>query len=47
VREALAIAPDVPVLSCDARTRESTKNVLIALVEHVLSLRRPRSPAPA
>jgi signal recognition particle receptor subunit beta len=47
VREALAISPDVPVLSCDARTRESTKQVLIALVEHVLSLRRPRSPAPA
>jgi signal recognition particle receptor subunit beta len=47
VREALAIPPDVPVLSCDARTRESTKAILIALVEHVLSLRRPRSPAPA
>jgi signal recognition particle receptor subunit beta len=47
VREALAIPHDVPVLSCDARSRESTKNVLIALVEHVLSLRRPRSPAPA
>ena len=47
VREALAIPPDVPVLSCDARSRESTKNILIALVEHVLSLRRTRSPAPA
>jgi signal recognition particle receptor subunit beta len=47
VREALAISSDVPVLSCDARSRESTKNILIALVEHVLSLRRPRSPAPA
>jgi hypothetical protein len=35
------------VLSCDARTRDSTKNVLIALVEHVLSLRRPRASAPA
>jgi signal recognition particle receptor subunit beta len=47
VREALAISPDVPVLSCDARTRDSTKNVLIALVEHVLSLRRPRATSPA
>lgn len=47
VREALAISPDVPVLSCDARTRESTKQVLIALVEHVLTLRRTHSPAPA
>ncbi len=47
VREALAIPHDIPVLSCDARSRESTKNILIALVEHVLSLRRTRSPAPA
>lgn len=47
VREALAISNDVPVLTCDARTRESTKNVLIALVEHVLSLRRPRATSPA
>ena len=47
VREALAISSEVPVLSCDARSRESTKQILIALVEHVLSLRRPRSPAPA
>jgi signal recognition particle receptor subunit beta len=47
VREALAISTEVPVLSCDARSRESTKHILIALVEHVLSLRRPRSPAPA
>jgi signal recognition particle receptor subunit beta len=47
VREALAISHDVPVLSCDARSRDSTKQILIALVEHVLSLRRPRSPAPA
>jgi uncharacterized protein len=47
VRDALAIPPDVPVLSCDARTRESTKQVLIALVEHVLSLRRPHATSPA
>ena len=43
----VAISPDVPVLSCDARTRDSTKNVLIALVEHVLSLRRPRATSSA
>ncbi len=47
VRDALAIPPDVPVLSCDARTRDSTKQVLIALVEHVLSLRRPHATSPA
>ena len=47
VREALAISSDVPVVSCDARTRESTKNVLISLVEYVLSMRRTRATAPA
>jgi signal recognition particle receptor subunit beta len=36
VREALALAPDVPVMRCDARTRESTKAALIALVQHAL-----------
>jgi hypothetical protein len=47
VREALAISHDVPVVSCDARTRESTKQVLISLVEYVLSMRRSRAGAPA
>ena len=47
VREALAVSPEVPVVPCDARSRESTKQVLIALVEHVLSLRRPRATSPA
>jgi uncharacterized protein len=47
VRDALAIASDVPVVSCDARNRESTKNVLISLVEYVLTMRRSRAVAPA
>jgi uncharacterized protein len=47
VREALAIPHEIPVLSCDARSRESTKNILIALVEHVLTLRRRPAAAPA
>ena len=47
VREALAIPHEIPVLSCDARSRDSTKNILIALVEHVLSLRRRPAAAPA
>jgi hypothetical protein len=34
VRHALAIAGDVPVLSCDARNRESTKHVLIFIGDH-------------
>ena len=47
VRDALAISSDVPVVSCDARNRESTKNVLISLVEYVLTMRRSRAVAPA
>lgn len=35
VREALDLDPDVPMLLCDARDRQSGKQVLIALVEHV------------
>jgi signal recognition particle receptor subunit beta len=47
VRDALAVSPDVPVVSCDARSRESTKQVLISLVEYVLTMRRQRTGAPA
>jgi len=35
VREALDLDPQVPLVSCDARSRESSKQVLIALVEHL------------
>ena len=42
VREALAIGPGTPVITCDARSRESTKHILITLVEYVLSMRRSR-----
>jgi uncharacterized protein len=44
VREALDLDPLVPVLLCDARDRQSGKQVLIALVEHVRQRGR-RSPA--
>jgi hypothetical protein len=36
VRIALDLDPEVPVVLCDARHRESTKKVLTTLVEHVL-----------
>lgn len=39
VRDALTIDPSVPVLACDARQRESTKQVLITLVEHAMRQR--------
>lgn len=38
VREALSLHAEVPIVSCDARGRASTKATLIALVEHVLAL---------
>jgi uncharacterized protein len=36
VRIALALDPDVPVVLCDARQRDSVKRVLMTLVKHVL-----------
>jgi uncharacterized protein len=40
LREALAIRAEIPIVTCDARERESTKQTLITLVEYVISLRR-------
>jgi uncharacterized protein len=40
LREALAIRSEIPIITCDARERESTKQTLIKLVEYVISLRR-------
>jgi signal recognition particle receptor subunit beta len=37
VREALAIAPHVPLMLCDARRRDSVKRILIAMVEHAIA----------
>ncbi len=39
VREAMSIERHIPIISCDARDRESTKLALIALVEHALQYR--------
>jgi len=36
VREALGVDDGVPVVHCDARSRESVKGVLVALIEQVL-----------
>lgn len=38
VAEALALDPSVPVVTVDARNRESTKEALIALVEHAMQV---------
>jgi signal recognition particle receptor subunit beta len=37
VRLALDLDPQVPLILCDARDKESSKRVLIALVEHVMA----------
>jgi uncharacterized protein len=36
IREALSISTSVPLLLCDARRRESVKDVLIKVVEHAI-----------
>ncbi len=36
LRDALDLLPDTPIVSCDARTRESSAGALITLVEHAL-----------
>ncbi|UPT21660.1 ATP/GTP-binding protein [Thermobifida alba] len=35
VRDALGLGGDVPVLLCDARVRESCKEVLVALIQYI------------
>jgi len=43
IRDALDLEPDVPILVCDARKRESVKEVLIASVTHSLARHRSRA----
>jgi uncharacterized protein len=38
VREALSVSPHVPIVQCDARSRESTKATLITLVQHAMAV---------
>jgi uncharacterized protein len=44
VRDALDLDVDTPIVFCDARNRDSVKNVLISLVEHVLIRQTKRVP---
>jgi signal recognition particle receptor subunit beta len=37
VRQALDLDPDVPVVLCDARQRESVRDVLVAVVRHAMT----------
>jgi signal recognition particle receptor subunit beta len=38
VRDALSLPADVPLVDCDARDRESAKQVLISLVDHLYTM---------
>ncbi|HEV7651189.1 MAG TPA: ATP/GTP-binding protein [Actinophytocola sp.] len=44
VREALALADDVPLIDCDARDRASSVRVLQAVVTHSLALSKVTAP---
>nr|WP_275107049.1 ATP/GTP-binding protein [Nocardia arthritidis] len=44
VRDALDLDPQVPLVVCDARSRESCKEVLITLVEHIYAARTDTRP---
>jgi signal recognition particle receptor subunit beta len=37
VREALSLPPDAVIMNCDARSRDSTKEILISASEHALT----------
>lgn len=42
VRDALSLPGDVPLIDCDARDRQSAKQVLITLVEHLYAMTTTR-----
>jgi signal recognition particle receptor subunit beta len=46
IRAALDLDPKIPVILCDVRARESGKQVLITLVEHVLAVMAERQRQP-
>ncbi|HET9139393.1 MAG TPA: ATP/GTP-binding protein [Actinophytocola sp.] len=45
VRQALAIAPEVPLITCDARDARQVAQALLAVVEHTMHRTGPRTPA--
>ena len=45
IRIALTLRPDVPIVLCDARDRDSVKKVLVSLVRYVLTSQPQASPA--
>jgi uncharacterized protein len=45
ITRALNLTSDVPVIACDARRRESSRDVLVALAEHAISRHHSRRAA--
>jgi uncharacterized protein len=45
IRIALTLKPEVPIVMCDARSRDSVKKVLISLVRYVLKATNQVAPA--
>jgi uncharacterized protein len=45
IRIALTLKPEVPIVMCDARSRESAKKVLVSLVRYVMNSRSQASEA--
>jgi signal recognition particle receptor subunit beta len=43
VRQALSLAPGIPLMTCDARDANSIVKVLLCLVDHALDQTRPRT----
>ena len=43
IRVALSLGPEVPIVLCDARERDSVKQVLVSLVRYVMSRNRRRN----
>ena len=45
IRIALSLAPEVPIVLCDARERDSVKKVLVSLVRYVMARNSQRNQA--
>jgi uncharacterized protein len=45
IRQALNLAADVPLIACDARRRDSSRDVLVALAEHAIARHHSRRAA--
>lgn len=46
IRAALALGPQVPLVRCDARDRAAGRDVLLALMDHLLAVRSGSTPHP-